>query len=95
MFLGYPNTPFAIGVNQCMEDTKATQRSVVNTSIRSEQHNFYSGTSSQSKPTYLQIENCGGLKYFLSCIGSCYLLLLNELLETRDQLCLIVLRCLR
>lgn len=45
-FLGKPNIPLAVGVNQYMEDTKAMQNSVVNISIRSEGHNFYSETSS-------------------------------------------------
>lgn len=38
--------------------------------------------SSQSEPVYLGVENCKRLNYFLACLGSRYLSLLNGILET-------------
>jgi len=94
-FLAKPDMPLISRVDQQTEDSEAcrreaTQSSSVGSSVRPWQLNLvlldlFSGTTSQSEPTYLWVKNCKGLNYLLACLGPCYLSLLNGILETWDE----------
>lgn len=56
--------------------------------------NLFSEMSSQSDPAWLWAQNSKGLNYFLACLGSRYLTLVNGVLEARDQPSLVWCQCL-